>query len=71
MTDILLYHVAGEALMASDVFELDSAPTLQGGEISIEVVDGNVMLNDTVMVVATDIEASNGVVHVIDAVLLP
>jgi uncharacterized surface protein with fasciclin (FAS1) repeats len=71
LTDILLYHVAGEALMASDVVELDSAPTLQGSEISIEVMDGKVMLNDSVMVVATDIEASNGVVHVIDAVLLP
>jgi len=57
--------------MASDVVNLDSAPTLQGADISIQVMDGKVMLNDTVTVVATDIEASNGVVHVIDAVLMP
>jgi uncharacterized surface protein with fasciclin (FAS1) repeats len=71
LNDILLYHVAGETLMAADVVGLDSVTTLQGQDISIKVEDGNVMLNDTVMVAATDIEASNGVVHVIDAVLVP
>jgi transforming growth factor-beta-induced protein len=42
-----------------------------GKDITITVKDGNVYLNDTVMVIITDIEASNGVIHVIDAVLLP
>ncbi len=50
---------------------MSSAPTLQGGEISIAVQDGSVFLNDSIQVVATDIEASNGVIHVIDGVLLP
>jgi uncharacterized surface protein with fasciclin (FAS1) repeats len=71
LTDILLYHVVGDKLMASDVVGSDAATTLQGQDISIKVEDGSVMLNDNVMVTATDIEASNGVIHVIDAVLVP
>ncbi len=71
LTQILLYHVVDGAAMASDVVGLDSVTTLQGEPVSIEVVDGNVILNGSVMVTATDIEASNGVIHVIDAVLLP
>jgi uncharacterized surface protein with fasciclin (FAS1) repeats len=71
LTDVLLYHVAGEAVPASAVVELDAVPTLQGESISVQVKDGGVILNDDVMVTATDIEASNGVVHVIDAVLIP
>ncbi len=71
LTDVLLYHVAGQSLMASDVVGLDSAPTLQGQAISIQVEGNDVLLNDTVKVIATDIQASNGVVHVIDAVLVP
>ncbi len=71
LTQILLYHVVDGVAMAADVVGLDSVTTLQGEPISIEVVDGNVILNGTVMVTATDIVASNGVVHVIDGVLLP
>jgi transforming growth factor-beta-induced protein len=73
LTQILLYHVvAGAVVMAAaDVVELDSATTVQGEEISIEVVDGSVILNGEVEVIITDIEASNGIIHVIDAVLLP
>jgi uncharacterized surface protein with fasciclin (FAS1) repeats len=44
---------------------------LQGDDISVQVKDGGVILNDSVMVTATDTEASNGVVHVINAVLIP
>jgi transforming growth factor-beta-induced protein len=58
-------------LPASDVVGLDTVTTLQGDDISAQVKDGGVMLNDKVMVTATDIEASNGIVHVIDAVLIP
>jgi len=71
LTDILLYHVVSGKVMAADVVGLTSAPTVLGKDITITVKDGNVYLNDTVMVVITDIEASNGVIHVIDAVLLP
>jgi uncharacterized surface protein with fasciclin (FAS1) repeats len=71
LTDILLYHVVSGKVMAADVVDLESAPTVLGQDITIRVEDGNVFLNDTVQVIITDIEASNGVIHVIDAVLLP
>ena len=71
LTDILLYHVVAGSVMAADVVGLDSAPTVFGEDIAITVMDGSVFLNETVRVTATDIEASNGVIHVIDAVLLP
>ena len=71
LTNILLYHVVSGKAMAADVVGLSSVTTLQGADISIAVRDGGVFLNDTVQVIITDIEASNGVIHVIDAVLLP
>jgi len=71
LTDILLYHVVSGKVMAADVVGLTSAPTVLGKDITITVKDGNVFLNDTIQVIITDIEASNGVIHVIDAVLLP
>ena len=71
LTDILLYHVVAGKVMASDVVGLTSATTVLGKDITITVKDGKVFLNDTVEVIITDIEASNGVIHVIDAVLLP
>jgi LPXTG-motif cell wall-anchored protein len=70
-TSILTYHVVPGTVMAADVVELDSATTLQGGDISIAVSGGNVVLNGSATVVTADIESCNGVVHVIDAVLLP
>jgi uncharacterized surface protein with fasciclin (FAS1) repeats len=71
LTDILLYHVVSGKVMAADVVGLTSAPTVLGKDITITVKDGKVYLNDTIQVIITDIEASNGVIHVIDAVLLP
>jgi len=71
LTDILLYHVVSGKVMAADVVGLSSAPTVLGKDITITIKDGNVYLNDTIQVIITDIEASNGVIHVIDAVLLP
>jgi uncharacterized surface protein with fasciclin (FAS1) repeats len=71
LTDILLYHVVSGSVPAADVVTLDAATTIQGSDVSIEVVDGGVVLNDSVNVVTTDVFASNGVIHVIDAVLLP
>jgi transforming growth factor-beta-induced protein len=70
LTDILLYHVVEGAVMAEDVVMLESAPTLQGEEVSIRVEGDMVYINDA-QVIITDIEASNGVIHVIDSVLLP
>ena len=61
-------------VMAADVVKLDGKmvdTALAGSQIKITVKDGKVYLNDTVQVIITDIEASNGVIHVIDAVLLP
>jgi uncharacterized surface protein with fasciclin (FAS1) repeats len=71
LTDILLYHVVSGKVLAADVVGLSAAPTVLGKDITITVKDGKVFLNDTVQVIITDIEASNGVIHVIDAVLLP
>jgi len=70
LTDILLYHVVDGKVMAADVLELSSATTLLGQDISISIMDGKVMLNES-QVIITDLETSNGVIHVIDAVLLP
>ncbi len=71
LTDILLYHVVSGKVMAADVVGLTSAPTVLGQDITIAVEDGKVFLNENVEVIITDIETSNGVIHVIDAVLLP
>jgi uncharacterized surface protein with fasciclin (FAS1) repeats len=74
LTDILLYHVVAGKVMAADVVGLDGQSVetaLAGKSVDIKVDMGNVYLNETVKVIITDIEASNGVIHVIDAVLLP
>lgn len=70
LTEILLYHVVSGKVLASDVVGLSSATTVQGSDVAITVAGNAVKLNES-NVTATDIEASNGVIHVIDAVLLP
>jgi uncharacterized surface protein with fasciclin (FAS1) repeats len=70
LTAVLTYHVVPGAVYAGDVVELSSATTVQGGDVSITTEDGRVMI-DGAEVIKTDIEAENGVIHVIDAVLLP
>jgi uncharacterized surface protein with fasciclin (FAS1) repeats len=67
---ILLYHVVSGSVMAADVVTLSEATTVNGATIAITVGEG-VVLNGTTNVVTTDITASNGVIHVIDSVLLP
>lgn len=67
---VLTYHVVAGKVMAADVVKLKSASTLNGEEVKISVSDGKVMVNGA-QVVKTDIGASNGVIHVIDAVILP
>ncbi len=71
LADILLYHVVSGEVLAADVVGLDAATTVQGSDIAIEVVDGGVVLNGSANVVTTDVDASNGVIHIIDAVILP
>ncbi len=70
LTDILLYHVVSGTVLAEDVVQLEEAETLLGENISIRVDMGNVYINDA-QVIITDIIADNGVIHVIDSVLLP
>lgn len=70
LTDVLTYHVVSGKVFASDVVELTEATSVQGGVIAITVTDDGVKV-DNANVVATDIEASNGVIHVIDSVILP
>jgi uncharacterized surface protein with fasciclin (FAS1) repeats len=68
---VLTYHVVPGAVMASQVVGLSDATTVQGGKVGIRVVNGKVMLNGNSTVTATDIKAKNGVIHVIDTVLMP
>ena len=67
---VLTYHVVAGKVMAADVVKLDKATTVQGQDIMIKIMNGKVMV-DNANVVATDVKASNGVIHVIDQVLLP
>jgi uncharacterized surface protein with fasciclin (FAS1) repeats len=67
---ILTYHVVPGAVKAADVVKLDSAKTVQGQSVSIDATDDGVKVNDA-KVVKADVICSNGVIHVIDAVLLP
>lgn len=67
---ILTYHVVPGKVKAADVVKLDSASTVNGADVQISLRDDSVFVNDA-RVVATDIGASNGVIHVIDSVILP
>ena len=67
---ILTYHVVPGQVTASEVVNLTSAPTANGRALKIKVADGKVMV-DNAQVISTDIMASNGVIHVIDNVVIP
>jgi len=69
LTAVLTYHLVPGKVMAADVAGLESATTMQGGSVTIDTADG--VMVDGANVVKTDIEASNGVIHVIDTVLMP
>lgn len=70
LTDILLYHVVSGKVLAADVVNLTSADSVLGKPLGIEVKDGKVFVAGS-QVIITDIETSNGVIHVIDMVMLP
>jgi uncharacterized surface protein with fasciclin (FAS1) repeats len=70
LKNILLYHVVAGKVEAETAVTLDSAMTLQGTSFSI-ILDGDVLKVDGASVVTTDVEASNGVIHIIDSVILP
>lgn len=70
LTAILTYHVVSGKVMAADVVKVTSAKTVQGDEVTVKVEGDKVMI-DGANVTTTDIECSNGVIHVIDAVILP
>jgi len=70
LREVLLYHVVPGRVMAADVVNLDRATTAQGQDLAIRTSDGSVSINEA-RVTTADIETSNGVIHVIDSVLLP
>jgi len=69
LTKVLTYHVVSGKVMAADVSGMTEAPSLEGGMLKIDTSNG-VMINNS-HVVTPDIECSNGVIHVVDTVLLP
>jgi transforming growth factor-beta-induced protein len=69
LTSILTYHVVGDNVMSTEL-SAGSVASISGEEFEV-TIDGEVMINGTVKVVATDIQGTNGVIHVIDAVLVP
>ena len=70
LVEILTYHVVAGKVEAVDVVKLSSATTANGSDVQIRVEEGSVFVNSS-KVVATDIQASNGVIHVVDTVILP
>jgi uncharacterized surface protein with fasciclin (FAS1) repeats len=70
LQSILTYHVVPGKVMSRDVVKLDSARTVQGSSVAIKTHDGKVMVNGA-RVIKADVETSNGVIHVIDTVILP
>jgi uncharacterized surface protein with fasciclin (FAS1) repeats len=70
LASILTYHVVDGSVKAEEVAKLDEAETLNGESVMVKIKDGEVMINNA-RVTTTDIVCSNGVIHVIDAVMLP
>jgi len=70
LTSILTYHVVSGKVTAAEVVKINSAKTLNGRSLTIKT-DKNGVMVDNARVVATDIECSNGVIHVIDTVVIP
>ena len=70
LTQVLTYHVVSGKVMAEDVMSLTSATTVEGSDVKVVTAMGKVMIDDATVTKA-DVKTSNGVIHVIDTVLLP
>jgi uncharacterized surface protein with fasciclin (FAS1) repeats len=70
LKQILTYHVVSGKVMAADVVKLKSATTVEGSDVKIDASNGGVKINDST-VVTPDVATDNGVIHIIDTVLLP
>ena len=70
LKNVLLYHVVSGKVSSNEVVDLNKATTMNGSDIKIKTTDGKVMINDA-QVTGADVMASNGIIHVIDKVLLP
>lgn len=70
LVQILTYHVVSGKVMAADVVKVDSAKTLEGSSVTVTVANGGVKIDDA-NVIKTDLKTSNGVIHVIDSVIMP
>jgi transforming growth factor-beta-induced protein len=70
LQEVLTYHVVPDKVLAADVVKLESAETVLEKPVTIAVEDGKVKINEATVIEA-DIECANGVIHVIDAVLMP
>ena len=72
LTDILLYHALGSEVTSSKALTLQGDVTMANGKLAgLKYFDGNIYVNDDSKVIIADIDASNGVVHVVDTVILP
>lgn len=71
LSKVLTYHVVAGRVTAADVVKLNEATTVNGAKVQIAVRDGKVVLNGTSTVATADVMASNGVIHVVDTVILP
>jgi uncharacterized surface protein with fasciclin (FAS1) repeats len=70
LTGILTYHVVAGKVMSGDLSDGMTAKTVNGGDITIHLKDGKVMINDAEVVIA-DVETDNGVIHAINKVIMP
>lgn len=70
LTGILTYHVVAGKVLSTDLSDGMEATTVNGGKITIHIQDGKVLINDAEVVLA-DVETDNGVIHVINKVILP
>ncbi len=70
LTKVLTYHVVAGKVLAKDVVKLNEAKTVEGSDVKIKTEGGKVYVNNA-QVISPDVKASNGVIHVIDTVLLP
>jgi len=70
LVSVLTYHVVAGKVTSTDVAKMDSGTTIQGEKVMVKAEDGKVMINDAQVIMA-DVEASNGLIHAVDKVLMP